>query len=285
MDKSNDISRAELVDRYVQGDLSTQERQLFQSQMQEDERLRQEVEDTQIAQSLLQHYGLRNEIRAVRAAMKQEEAEEPILRDASASSSQPTTQTPPPPAEAEESSSKTIPLFSWAGRIAAGLALLIVGYLVIQYATLSPRQLYDERVTAEAPYLGLSSRSMEDREDTLADQVRVEYQFGNFDEVIRLYGQLSDPTFAETFRVGYAYLQRNKPEQAIDAFRQVVDNSNAFMIKDKAEYYLALAYLQADQVDQATGIMQRINSSEDHDYADSIGSMYLWRLRLLNMKQ
>jgi tetratricopeptide (TPR) repeat protein len=175
-------------------------------------------------------------------------------------------------------------MYQWAGRIAAGLTLLIVGFLTIQFATVSPERLYEERITSESPYLGLSNRSMEDREDTLADQVRVEYQFGNYEEVIRLYGELENPTFAETFRAGYAYLQQEKTEQAIYSFQQVIQDEDAFMIKDKAEYYLALAYLQDGQIETAVNMLERIHESDDHIYEDSLSSFYLWRLRLLKMK-
>lgn len=281
MDNTNNMSQAEWIDRYIQGDLDMPELQKFQAQMQQDEDLRQAVEDTQIAQSLLEHYGLRNEIKAVRAAMKQEETVSGLAEE-------PTTALPPTEAQPSEpkvdEDVKAVPMYQWAGRIAAGLAIILVGFLTIQYATLSPERLYEEKITTEAPYLGLSNRSMEDREDTLADQVRVEYQFGNYEEVIRLYGELESPTFAETFRVGYAYLQQEKADEAITAFQQVLQDQNAFMIKDKAEYYLALAYLQDGQIETAVTMLEQIHTDDDHVYEDSLSSLYLWRLRLLKMK-
>lgn len=279
MDNTNETKRAELIDRYLQGNLDAQEVQQFQTQMQADEELRRAVEDTQVAQSLVEHYGLRNEIKAIRNAMLEEEesslAEEPIA---------PVAEEPQPLKPEVDEKVKAVPMYQWAGRIAAGLTLLIVGFLTVQFATVSPERLYDERITSESPYLGLSNRSMEDREDTLADQVRVEYQFGNYEEVIRLYGELENPTFAETFRVGYAYLQQEKTEQAINSFQQVMQDEDAFMIKDKTEYYLALAYLQDGQIDTAVAMLEKIHDSDDHIYEDSLTSFYLWRLRLLKMK-
>jgi len=273
------MNQAELIDRYLQGDLDAQERQQFQTQMQADEELRQTVEDTRMAQSLVEHYGLRNEIKAIRTAMRQEEdsplPEEPVA---------PLGEEPQPLTQKVDEDVKAVPMYQWAGRIAAGLTLLIVGFLTIQFATVSPERLYEERITSESPYLGLSNRSMEDREDTLADQVRVEYQFGNYEEVIRLYGELENPTFAETFRAGYAYLQQEKTEQAIDFFQQVMQDEDAFMIKDKAEYYLALAYLQDGQIETAVNMLEKIHESDDHIYEDSLSSFYLWRLHLLKMK-
>ena len=273
------MKQAEQIDRYLQGDLDAQELQQFEDQMQADEELKQRVEDTQMAQSLMEHYGLRNEIKAIRAAMQAEGdstlPEEPVA---------PAVEETRPLKEGVDENVKAVPMFQWAGRIAAGLALLLVGFLTIQYATLSPKRLYEEKITSESPYLGLSNRSVEDREDTLADQVRVEYQFGNYEEVIRLYGELEKPTFAETFRVGYAYLQQEKTKEAINSFQQVMQNEDAFMIKDKAEYYLALAYLQDGQIETAVSMLEKIHASDDHIYEDSLSSFYLWRLRLLNMK-
>ena len=283
MDNFNDINRPEWIDRYVRGNLDEPEQQLFQAQMQQDESLRQEVEDIRIAQSLLRHYGLRNEIKAVRAAMKQEEKDKAITAN-EAPASPISAETKPVIDNERSSSGRSITMYPWTGRIAASLVLLIVGFLAIQFATLSPEQLYEEKMRSEAPYLGLSNRSMEDREDTIADQVRTQYQFGNYDEVIRLYGELESPTFAETFYLGYAYLQTEETDQAIASFQKVIDDPHAFMIKDKAEYYLALSYLQDGQVDPAASILERIHSNQDHDYEDSLGNLYLWRLRLLKMK-
>lgn len=285
MDNFNDMSRIEWIDRYVLGDLDAQELQQFQAQMHQDESLRQEVEDTQIAQSLIQHYGLRNEVKAVREAMKREEAEENISTIAPPVAA--VSPEPEPVFRQEEqvrADEKTVPMYGWAGRIAAGFALFVVGFFAIQYATLSPEQLYEERITSEAPYLGLSNRSMEDREDTIADQVRIQYQFGNYEEVVRLYDELKSPTFAETFCLGYAYLKGEETGKAIDAFQKVIQDPHAFMIKDKAEYYLALAYLQDGQIEPATTILERIHANNDHDYEDSLSNFYLWRLRLLKMK-
>ncbi|WKN41600.1 tetratricopeptide repeat protein [Tunicatimonas pelagia] len=280
MDKSNDMSREEWIDRYLKNNLNPEELQQFRAKIQQDTALQQEVEDTQIAQALLQHQGLKNEIKAVRAAMKAEESQPELAEKGAGTFS---TQQKPSKVEAEENV-KAVPMYQWMGRVAAGLAIVLVGYLTIQYATLSPERLYEEKIASEPPYLGLSNRSMEDREDTIADQVRVEYQFGNYEEVLRLYGELETPTFAETFRAGYAYLEQERTGEAIAAFQRVMQDQNAFMIKDKAEYYLALAYLQDGQIETAVGMLEGIRKNDDHDYEDSLSSLYLWRLRLLKMK-
>ncbi|MGB3588233.1 MAG: tetratricopeptide repeat protein [Tunicatimonas sp.] len=274
------MNRAERIDRYVKGDLNPEELQKFQMEMQQDSTLQQEVEDTQIMQALLQHQGLKNEIKAVRAAMKAEGSPSTVVEETPN-----TLSTPEEPfGVKEEDDVKAVPMFQWMGRVAAGLAIILVGYLTIQYATLSPERLYEERIANEPPYLGLSNRSMEDQEGTIADQVRVEYQFGNYEEVLRLYGELKKPTFAETFRAGYAYLEQGRTEESITAFQQVMEDQSAFMIKDKAEYYLALAYLQDGQIETAVNMLEVIHKDDDHDYEDSLGSLYLWRLRLLKMK-
>ena len=62
MDKSNNMDRSERIDRYVKGNLDSEELQQFRTEMQQDNTLQQEVEDTQITQALLQHQGLKNEL-------------------------------------------------------------------------------------------------------------------------------------------------------------------------------------------------------------------------------
>lgn len=280
MDKSDTTNQAERIDRYMKGEMNSEEQEQFQAEMQRDTALQQEVEDTQIAHALLQHRGLKDEIKAVREAMKAEGSQQTVVED----DDSPFSTTEQPSEVKTEEDVKAVPMYQWIGRVAAGLTILLVGYLAIQYVTLSPEHLYEEKIATDPPYLGLSNRSMEDQEDTIADQVRVEYQFGNFEEVIRLYGELEEPTFAETFRAGYAYLDQERTEEAIAAFQQVVKDQSAFMIQDKAEYYLALAYLQDGQIATAVSMLEQIHQDDDHDYEDSLGSLYLWRLRLLDMK-
>jgi len=55
--------------------------------------------------------------------------------------------------------------------------------------------------------------------------------------------------------------------------------------QQETDFYLALAYLQNEQTEQALKLFEKIDASEDHLYRNNISATDLWKIRLLNGKQ
>ena len=281
MDNSSDMERAEYIDRYVAGHLSAEERRAFEAHLSQDQRLRQAYEDIKLSQVLAQDYGLRDEIKAIRQAMHQEMAT-PIATQAIART--------PTAKEHTTSEPDTVrPLFRpvsrYIRRIAAGVAILLVGFLGFQYATLSNDDLYAEKMM---PYQVAASRSAEEPVATPAYRLEQAYQSQRFGEVTAAYEQMNNPSLMEVFLAGNAYLQEEKTAQAIDAFRQIVavnGSQGISRFEEDAQYYLALSYLKANRIEEALPLLEAINANPQHSYHSLVTDYYLWKVKLLNSMQ
>ena len=266
MEDFSDQMRRERIDQYLTGRLSAEEIEALEAELAQDNTLRQAYEDAQITQALAQDYGLREDIKSIRQAMQADTAP-PVSSPAPATPSEPT---------------KIRPLRAYLGRVAAGVAILLVGFIGFQYASLSPESLYTEQAAA---YQLSVSRAPETSGSSPEEQLAQQYRANDFDAVITRYEQLTDPSVTAMFLAGQAYLQTDQPQPAIDAFRQIVAINGSQGInrfEEDAEYYLALSYLRADQVEQALPLLEAIHNDPEHSYRESITGYYLWKVRFLN---
>lgn len=285
MNNFSDSERAQQIDRYLAGRLNTEETQRVETALQRDPAWQQAYEDAKLSRLLTQEYGLRDEIRSIRTAMLNENASEATL--------EPMTGTPMAfPADTtvvaarSADRAKVRPMFSqpvaYAGCIAAGLALLLVGFLGFQYATLSGDNLYAERASV---YQVAASRSSETPTDSPEEQLEQFYRAQRFPEATAAYEQIETPSITAMFLAGNAYLKQDKTDQAIDAFREIVRINGSQGInrfEEDAQYYLALSYLKADRPDEALPLLEKINDNPQHSYHALVSDYYLWKVKFLN---
>ncbi len=222
---------------------------------------------------------------SIRTAMLSESSSEATLEPMTGTPMTPPTETVVRPSEAAPPEAKGRPIspfFSYAGRIAAGLALLLVGFLGFQYATLSGDDLYAERASV---YQVAASRSSETPTDSPEEQLEKLYRAQRFPEASAAYEQLSNPSMLAMFLAGNAYLQENNTDQAIAAFSEIVRINGSQGInrfEEDAQYYLALSYLKAEQPAGALPLLEKINDNPRHSYHALVGDYYLWKVKFLN---
>ena len=257
----SDQNRHERVERHLTGRLDTEGAEDLEADLAKDEALQRAYEDVQIAQALAHHYGLREDIKAVRRAMQ-----------AGSSSSY----------HSPASSTKIRSIRVYLGQVAAGAAILMIGFLGFQYATLSSEDLYTEKATA---YQLSVSRAPQVVGSSQEEQLEQQYQAGNYPAVTARYQQLKAPSVTAVFLAGQAYLQTSQPQLAIRNFRRIAEDNNGQDInrfQEDAEYYLALSYLQANQVDQALPYLETIHDNPQHSYHALVTDYYLWKVRFLD---
>lgn len=167
MNHLSDIQRAEHIDRYLDGSLSIKEAQALETALEQDSELRQEYEDIEMARTLVRDYALRDEIKSIRNAMH--------LEAADGTNHRPFAETPivKIPASDAMKRGSVRPLYrrvvAYTGRIAAGVAILLVGLVGYQYATLSHNDLYAEKAMM---YQIAASRSAEEADVSPEEQFR-----------------------------------------------------------------------------------------------------------------
>ncbi len=280
MKNFSDSERAQQIDRYLAGRLTTEEARQLETALAQDSAWQQAYEDAKLTRSLAQAHGLRDDIRSIRTAMLRESTPEALLEPMTGTPMTPPTETV---ASGSDAKVRTLsPVFGYAGRIAAGLALLLVGFFGFQYATLSGDELYAERATV---YQVAASRSSEEPNASPEEQLEQLYRAQRFADVTAAYEQLSDPSLMATFLAGNAYLQQDETDQAMAAFREIVRINGSQGInrfEEDAQYYLALSYLKADRPDEALPLLEKINSDPQHSYHSLISDYYLWKVKFLN---
>ena len=278
MDNLSDIERAERIDRYLAGKLSTEEAQAFENTLAQDQEFRQEYENIKMVRALAQDYGLREEVRSIRQSMRREMAKETTATP----TSEPPTLVDTTPSEPDNVRPLFRPLSAYAGRIAAGVAVLLVGFIMFQYATLSNEDLYAEKVM---PYQIAASRSVEVPDATRENRLEQQYRSQQLDEVMDTYEQMDNPSLMAMFLAGNAYLQEGQTDQAIDAFNKIVvinGSQGINRFEEDAQYYLALSYLKADRLADALPLLEEINDNPEHSYHSFVNDYYLWKVKFLN---
>ena len=147
-------------------------------------------------------------------------------------------------------------LFSYAGRIAAGILIIVLAAGILVYMNSTPASLFSDKYV---PY----------EEST---------QRGNAP---------SASDIKTRFTEGQTFLRNGDPEKAILLFAQILNTNSTApqkILNDDAEYYLALAYLKADQPENALPLLQKIHDDRNHLYHDEVTGWYLMKVKIAAWK-
>lgn len=160
--------------------------------------------------------------------------------------------------------------------VAIGASLLLIFLLIVVYNfyTLSPDRLFKETFIAYE----LSGKDS-------ASPIENAYREKKFAEVIRL-NRSSVLSIKDVFLTGMAYLETRDYAKAASTFQVVVADirDESSELKDAAEYYLALAYLQNSDYDQAIEQMNSIRNNSSHLYKDRFSSKFINRVKRLKWR-
>jgi len=162
--------------------------------------------------------------------------------------------------------------------IAASVLLIFVLIEGYNFYTLTPDKLYSENYTA---YELTAGRDGYDSASVIANA----YRDKKYAEVISLNAR-SVLSIKDIFLTGMAYLETKDYSRAISSFQVVITDvkDKKTTLKDPAEYYLALAYLQNHDYDQAIEIMNAIHDSPAHLYKAKFSRKYINRVKRLKWR-
>jgi len=163
----------------------------------------------------------------------------------------------------------------------AGIAILLLIFIFIEgykFYTLSPEKLYAQCYT---PY---ELTTIRDDNDS-ASAIEKAYKEKNYSEVIKL-NRLSVLSVKDIFLTGMAFLETRDYSRAVRSFQIVITDikDNRIMLKDVAEYYLSLAYLQDRDYDQAIELMSAIHDNSSHAYSKKFSRKYINRVKRLKWR-
>ena len=227
-----------LIERYLAEELSGQEEESFQKKMSQSIEFKQEF--------LLQQQMLfalkQEEDRVLKAELKEYAMSTDLWK--------------------KKTSSSKIYYY-----IAASVSLLIIAFYFLQPSSAS---LYEAYYT---PLPEIPNVRGDQRQDQLFKAMQ-QYSIGNYEQALQLFKSVNytDRKGEVDLYVGNCLLILNQPEEAIQTLKQVTELADD-QIKSKANWYLALAYLKANNLPMAEEILTEISQREDDMYQQAAGEI------------
>ena len=161
--------------------------------------------------------------------------------------------------------------------VAASLLLIFVCIEGYNFYSLSAGKLFAEKYTGF--YLMTT-------EDTTESEIEKAYKEQKYAEVISL-NRNSVLSIKDVFLTGMSYLEINDLSKAISSYQVVIadlKNDKNSMLKDAAEFYLALAYLKNNDYDQAIELMNTMRDKSSHQYRSKFSRKYINKIKRLKWR-
>jgi tetratricopeptide (TPR) repeat protein len=253
---NNNYTNSDLLVQYLDNELSPEEKLRLENQLNQNTAMQQELENLTLAKQAIKTYGLKQKIASIHTEMMNEMAAEKSVKPGIVRS-----------------------LARRSMKIAASLLIVLLGFGVYQYVSVSPDKLFAEKYQ---PYSLSVSRGAAE-----TDAMEKAYQEKNYSAVINLFTELKGTGQKENFLAGQAYLATKGYSKAIGCFNKVLSLNSAAKtaaFKDDAEYYLALSYLKNKEFKSAYPLFISIHNNTDHLYNDEVTDGFMRKLKLLDWK-
>ena len=173
--------------------------------------------------------------------------------------------------------SKVRRIVRYSVAVAASVLLIFICLEGYNFYSLSAGKLFAEKYTG---YYWMTT------EDTTESEIEKAYKEEKYAEVINL-NRNSVLSIKDVFLTGMSYLETNDLSKAISSYQVVIadvkDNKDS-MLKEAAEYYLALTYLKNNDYDQAIELMSTIHYNSLHLYTKKFSLKYIKRVKRLKWR-
>lgn len=252
----------ELIDKYIDRQLPVEQAQQLEADLQKDADLMRLFDSMIMARAAIQSSALNARIKRLHAVYLEE-------------------------LEAESQQDDVVipmyrrPSFTWALRIAASLLLGVTAYSSYEVTKLNPEQYSDAKFI---PYQLPVTRGTAESGTSLD----LLYRSGRYAAVTQRFANLATKEPRDYFLTAIAHLQRNEPNEAINllkALRQYNAQQAKPLFAQESDYYLALAYLGANRLEDAYALFKTIHDTPQHLYAETITDGDLLTLKVLMAKQ
>ena len=247
-------THTEKLIQYLDGELQGEEFEILQKDLANDQSLREELENLQLAREAAHRYGLKSRINDIHSEMMQEIKQDKPVK------------------------STVIRMFAQYGlRVAAVLIALVGLSALYQYFTASPEKLFSENYQ---PYSIHETRGI-----PVNSRLLENYRHGNMDSVIMEFNSLSVPEPEEYILTGIAFLESNQPGKAIGTFNKLIQqnaDAKTDFFEDDAEYYLAMSYLKNGEPHKALPILEKIQADPSHPYNSRLSKWFILKVKSLH---
>ena len=256
MDNSTHDMSEKLV-QYLDDELTGTEKESLDQLLETDKALQNELESLKETREAVRQFGLQQKVAGIHQEMMQE-MQTPVLKI---------------------QSSRRVLRYSMA--IAASLVLLIGGYLAWNFYTLSSNKVF------AANYHSFDLSTMRDGDSAQVAPIEKAYREKNYKEVTKIGEQAGSLSAKEIFLVAMSYDEIANNSKAIEGYKKVIatdEASGTTIMKDEAEYYLALTYIRNKDFDFALELLRKINEDPNHTYHKQVTGKLIRQVKMLKWR-
>jgi tetratricopeptide (TPR) repeat protein len=254
---------SELLVQYLDGNLQGPEKENIEQQLAADSALQQQFDSLLLTREAIRYYGLKEKVKSLHQKMMEELKEQA-----------PSTEVELKPVHSRSK------IFRYAISVAASIILLVGGYMLYNFITLSSDKVFG----ANYQHYELSTTRDAGTAETAIEKA---YKDNNYKEVVRIYSVKEDVSVKAAFLDGLAAMELNDNSTAISSFKQVLEINKTAAVKslnDDAEYYLCLSYIRNKDYDYALDIMRSIQNDPGHVYHNKITGKLMRQVKMLKWK-
>lgn len=255
MDNSTSDMSEKLVS-YLDDELTGAEKENLEQQLAADKALQHQLDSLKSTREAVKLYGLQQEVSGIHREMMKEQ-QSPVKKIGSAGK-----------------------FIRYSIAVAAGLLLIIGGYMAYNFFTLTPDKVF---ASSYQSYELVTVRDGNGNETP----VEKAYREKNYKEVLRIHDAGEDHSPKGEFLCGSAALELKDNSKAIKCFKEVLDANKQVkkpVLNDEAEYYLSLSYIRNRDYDYALDIMNKIQDDADHTYNKQITGKLLRQVKMLKWR-
>lgn len=256
MDNSTHNMSEKLV-QYLDGELTGIEKDNLEKSLAGDTALQRELQSLKETREAVMQFGLQQQVSGIHQQMMQEMQ---------------------PPVRKINSSKR---IFRYSMAVAASLVLIIGGYFAWNFYSLSSNKVFASN------YRSYELSTMRDDDTTQISSIEKAYRDRNYKEVIVLSEQQSTVSVKETFLAAMSYVEQGNNTKAIEHFKKVIaanSSPETAIMKDEAEYYLALTYIRNKDFDFALDLLKSIKEDPNHIYHKEVTAKLIRQVKMLKWR-
>ncbi|HPH33821.1 MAG TPA: hypothetical protein PLB49_18275 [Chitinophagaceae bacterium] len=243
----------ETLVRLLDGELSPEERMTVEQQLAGNALLRQQYDSLLATKAAIRHFGLQQQVGQLHGLMMKE-FNAPVKK-----------------------SSPVRKMIRYTTAIAAGILLLVAVFFAYQYFSLTPEKVFSANYQA---YELNTSRGT-----TTSSPIEEAFRQKKYEQVIQLRDAGTVPDIKNDFLAGASALELNKLPQAQQFFTAVIEQNktaNTTILKDEAEFYLALTQIRQKEYAAAVLVLEKIQNDAGHTYYAKVKNGLLNDVRKLS---
>ena len=249
---SDSVQNEDLLVRYLDGELTAEEKVAVERRLQTDEAFREQLQSLRVAVQAVRHLGTLQQVEGIHREMMQE------MKGGK-------------PRAALFNLSKTI---RYTMAVAASLLVLFIGVRLYLNAQLSPDKIYNETFV---DFNVSGSRASGEQ----LSGIEALYQKKDY-RAVTLTGRSLHLSAKDSLLVGLSYLHTQNYPAAVNWLGMLATTQNDY--RQDAEFYLSLGYLKAKNYGKALSYMESIYNNPAHLYHQQVSAEGIEKLRKLNGK-